>query len=107
MNRTRPVTLLGSASTPAVAALVASLSLGVLSACGSSSSDGGTKIGHTDGTGATSGGGAGGQSSSTGGAPSMFKLDSGLLPDAQPEIIKPDAACGESTIVATPREVNI
>jgi hypothetical protein len=108
MNRSRAFGLFGPSASSSVGVVLASaLAVGALYACSSSSDGGGTKVNRADGTGAVSNDGSAGSQSSAGGSMSVFTIDGGLIADAQPGIIKPDAACGESTIVATPREVNI
>jgi hypothetical protein len=75
-------------------------------ACSDSSSAGaGNKIGSKDRVDAGSTGGD--SNSSAGGGSGLFDPDAGLIADAQPPVIPDGQACGGTSIVAAPKDVNI
>jgi hypothetical protein len=76
-----------------------------LQGCGSSDNvGGGSRIINTT---PSTGGSGQGAASGAGGSKALFKDGGGFIVDSGSRRIEPDAACGKSTIVATPREVSI
>jgi hypothetical protein len=108
LQRQRPVLARGRLG-PAPAFLSACWALALLGGCGSSDNQTlGSKIGGNKGGGGDGAGVGTGGESSMGGGSNLFGHDGGRpLGDSSTPVIKADAACGESTIVAAPRQVSI